>query len=94
MKTVSFEEKVMSNEKYQCIFLKSNGDYCVYYTSLNSIYYFNNLLGMKTKRANVYRKVRKLGISLVEYHLIFPHFSLHHVTCSDQSRARKIFDGL
>ena len=32
-KTVSFEEQIMSNNKYPCIFLKTNGDYCVYYPS-------------------------------------------------------------
>ena len=32
-KTVSFEEQIMSKDKYQCIFLKTNGDYCVYYPS-------------------------------------------------------------
>ena len=32
-KTASFEEQIMSNDKYPCIFLKTNGDYCVYYPS-------------------------------------------------------------
>ena len=32
-KTVSFEEQIMSKDKYPCIFLKTNGDYCVYYPS-------------------------------------------------------------
>ena len=32
-KTVSFEEQVMSKEKYPSIFLKSNGGYCVSYLS-------------------------------------------------------------
>ena len=32
-KTVSFEEQIMSKEKYLSIFLKSNGGYCVYYPS-------------------------------------------------------------
>ena len=30
---MSFEEQVMSKDKYLCIFLKSNGGYCVYYPS-------------------------------------------------------------
>ena len=33
IKTVSFEEQIMSKDKYPCIFLKTNGDYCVYYPS-------------------------------------------------------------
>ena len=32
-KTVSFEEQIMSKDKYLSIFLKSNGGYCVYYPS-------------------------------------------------------------
>ena len=32
-KTVSFEEQIMSKDKYLSIFLKSNGDYRVYYPS-------------------------------------------------------------
>ena len=30
---MSFEEHIMSKDKYPCIFLKTNGDYCVYYPS-------------------------------------------------------------
>ena len=30
---MSFEEQIMSKDKYPCIFLKTNGDYCVYYPS-------------------------------------------------------------
>jgi len=32
-KTVSFEEQIMSKDKYPRIFSKSNGGYCVYYPS-------------------------------------------------------------
>ena len=32
-KTVSFDEQIMSKDKYLSIFLKSNGGYCVYYPS-------------------------------------------------------------
>ena len=32
-KTLSFEEHIMSKEKYPSIFSKSNGAYCVYYYS-------------------------------------------------------------
>ena len=32
-KTVSFEEQIMSKDKYLSIFLKPNGGYCVYYPS-------------------------------------------------------------
>ena len=32
-KTVSFEEQIMSKDKYPSIFSKSNGGYCVYYPS-------------------------------------------------------------
>ena len=30
---MSFEEQIMSKDKYQSIFSKSNGGYCVYYPS-------------------------------------------------------------
>ena len=46
------------------------------------------------KRANVNRKVRKLGNITWGISSDIPQFWLHHVTCLDQSRARKIFDGL
>ena len=32
-KTVSFEEQIMSKDKYLSIFLKPNGGYCGYYPS-------------------------------------------------------------
>ena len=32
-KTVSFEEQIMSKDKYLSIFLKANGGYCFYYPS-------------------------------------------------------------
>ena len=48
---------------------------------------FNDLHGMKTKRANVNRKVLKLG----PYYL--PQFKMYHVTCLGQSRVQNIFDG-
>ena len=32
-KSVSFEEQIMSKDKYPSIFSKSNGGYCVYYPS-------------------------------------------------------------
>ena len=59
-----------------------------------SFIHFNNLLGIKAKRANVNRKVRKLGNITWGISSDIPQFWLHHVTCLDQSRARKIFDGL
>ena len=59
-----------------------------------SFIHFNNLLGIKTKRANVNRKVLKLGDITWGISSDIPQFWLHHVTCLDQSRARKIFDGL
>ena len=126
-KTVSFEEQIMSKDKYLCIFLKPNGCYCVYYPSnifftrphfgrpflkafkrqrnsvaqniislfkVSSFIHVNYLLGIKTKRANVNRKVRKLGNISWGISSDIPQFQLHHVTCLDQSRARKIFDGL
>ena len=55
--------------------------------------HFNNLLGIKAKRANVNLKVRKLG-NITWGISDIPQFWLHHVTCLDQSRAGKIFDGL
>ena len=51
--------------------------------------HFNNLVGMKTKRANVNRKVRKLGNITLGISPDIPQFWLHHVMCFDQSRARK-----
>ena len=59
-----------------------------------SLIHFNNLLGTKAKRANANRKVRKLGNITCGISSDIPLFWLHHVTCLDQSRARKIFDGL
>ena len=56
--------------------------------------HFNNLLGIKTKRANVNHKVLKLGNITWGISSDIPQFWLHHVTCFDQSHARKIFDGL
>ena len=41
--TVSFEEQVMSKDKYPCIFLKPNGGYCVYYPS--NIFIRGRILG-------------------------------------------------
>ena len=32
-RTVSFEEQIMSKDKYPSLFSKSNGGYCVYYPS-------------------------------------------------------------
>ena len=92
---MSFEEQIISKDKYLCIFLKPNGCYCVYYPSnilftrahfgrpfsklfkrqrnsvstqniislfkVLSFVHFNNLRGIKAKRADVNRKVRKLG---------------------------------
>ena len=55
---------------------------------------FNNLFGIKTKRANVNRKVLKLGNITWGISSDISQFWLHHVTCLDQSRAGKIFDGL
>ena len=56
-----------------------------------SFIHFNNLLGVTAKRANVNRKVRKLGNITWGISSDIPQFWLHHVTCLDQSRARKIF---
>ena len=54
--------------------------------------HFKNLLRMKTKRANVNREVRKLGNITWGISSDIPQFWLHHMTCLDQSRVRKIFD--
>ena len=59
-----------------------------------SLIHFNNLLGIKAKCADVNRKVRELGNITWGISADIPQFWLHHVTCLDQSRARKIFDGL
>ena len=59
-----------------------------------SFIHFNNLLGIQAKRANVNRNVRKLGNITWGIYSDIPQFCLHHVACLDQSRARKIFDGL
>ena len=126
---MSFEEEIMSKDKYPCIFWKANGCYCVYYPSnifflqgrvlgdlfpklfkrqrnsvsaqniislfkVFSFIHFDNLLGIKAKRADVSRKVRKLGNITWGISDDIPQFWLRHVTCLDQSRARKIFDGL
>ena len=59
-----------------------------------SFIHFYNLLGIKAKRANVNRKVRKLGNITWGISSDIPQVWLRHVTCLDQSRAGKIFDGL
>ena len=59
-----------------------------------SFLHFNDLLRIKAKRANVIRRVSKLGNITWGISSDIPQFWLHHVTCLDQSRARKIFDGL
>ena len=59
-----------------------------------SFIHFNNLLGIQAKRLNVNRKVRKLGNITWGISSDIPQFWLHQVTRLDQSRARKIFDGL
>ena len=59
-----------------------------------SFIHFNNLLGIQAKRANVNRKVRKLGNITWVISSDIPQFWLHHVTCLDQSHVQKIFDGL
>ena len=59
-----------------------------------SFIHFDNLFGIKTKRANVNRKGLKLGNITWGISSDIPQFWLHHVTCLDQSRARKIFDEL
>ena len=61
---------------------------------LFSFIHFNNLVGIKAKRANVNRRVPKLGNITWGISSDIPQFWLHHVTCLDQSRARKMFDGL
>ena len=50
-----------------------------------SCIHFNNLLGIKAKRANVNRKVRKLGNITSGISSDVPQFWLHHVTRLDQS---------
>ena len=40
-KTVSFEEQIMSKDKYLSIFLKPNWGYCVYYPSVLQIFSFS-----------------------------------------------------
>ena len=48
---MSFEEQIMSKDKYTSIFLKSNGGYCVYYPSnifRNTWGLFTNCLPSKT----------------------------------------------
>ena len=59
-----------------------------------SFIHFNNLVGIKAKRANVNRKVRKLENITWGISSDILQFWLHHVTYLNQSRARKIFDGL
>ena len=59
-----------------------------------SFIHFNDLLGMKAKRANVICRVPKLGNITWGISPDIPQFWLYHVTCLDQSRACKIFDGL
>ena len=59
-----------------------------------SFIHFKNLLRIKAKRADVNSKVRKLGNITWRITSDIPQLWLHHVTCFDQSRARKIFDGL
>ena len=55
-----------------------------------SFIHFNNLLGIKAKRADVNRKVQKLGNITWGISSDIPQFWLHHVTCLDQSRAKNI----
>ena len=52
-----------------------------------SFIHFDNLLGIKAKRADVSRKVRKLGNITWGISSDIPQFWLRHVTCLDQSRA-------
>ena len=59
-----------------------------------SFIHFNNLLRIKAKRANANRRVSKLGNITYGISSDIPQFWLHHVMCLDQSRGRKIFDGL
>ena len=54
-----------------------------------SFIHLNNLVGMKTKCANVNRKVRKLGNITWGISPDNPQFWLHHVMCFDQSHVRK-----
>ena len=64
----------MSKDKYPCIFLKTNGDYCVYYPS--NIFRTVARAGISLELGNITR--------------IFPNFVwgiLCHVTRFDQSRA-------
>ena len=50
-----------------------------------SFIHFNNLLGIKTKCANVNHKGLKLGNITWGISSDIPQFWLHHVTCLDQS---------
>ena len=59
-----------------------------------SFIHVNNLLRIKAKRANVNRRVPKLGNITWGLSSDIPQFWLHHVMCLDQSCARRIFDGL
>ena len=73
-KTVRFSEQIMSADKYPCIVLKTNGDYCVYYPS--NIFRTVARAGISLELGNITR--------------IFPNFGwgiLCHVTRFDQSRA-------
>ena len=54
--------------------------------------HFNNLLGIKAKRANVNRRVPKLGNITWGISCDIPQFWLHHVTCLDQSHAKYLLD--
>ena len=69
-------------------------------------HYINNSLHLAQKYARIFVRGRYLfqeGNSFPRVKLeencelrvivILPQFWLHHVTCLDQSRARKIFDG-
>ena len=54
-KAVSFEELIMSKEKYSSIFLKPNGGYCLYYPSnIFSNTHLGNIIGYSAGLAGVY----------------------------------------
>ena len=55
---------------------------------LSSVY-FNDFVGIKTKRANVNRKVRKLGNITWGISPDIPQCWVHHVMCFDQLRVQK-----
>ena len=94
----SFKKQIKSVDKYPCIFLEPNGDYCVYYP-LNiftqGLSVWEILAKMSNSKhsvlahANVKCKVCKLITWLKNIIGYSQVFLLHRVTCFHQLRARK-----